>query len=67
MSGKFGLYVLADFCLQRDEMLVRTELFNIAINDFDVKTSVRLNPVLVLTELIVRSSMQSKSFILPLT
>ena len=40
-------------------MLLRTELFNIAINDFDVKTSVLLNPVLVLTELIVRSSMKS--------
>ena len=59
MSGKFGLYVLTDFCLQRIEMLLGTELFDIAINDFDVNTSVGLNPELVLTELIVRSSMKS--------
>ena len=44
------------------ELLVGTELFNIAINDFDAKKSTRCRRVLVVTELVV-SGTQCISFV----
>ena len=34
-------------------ILIVTELFNIAVNDFDAEKSARYSPVLVVTELVV--------------